>query len=67
MLKYKRIIKDKIVQTLTANPAMSVGDIHAEVMVFIQGLEPWDDGDIERYHNYTLEMITNYVKAKRGE
>lgn len=54
-------------QTLTANPAMSIQDMHDEVMLFIKGLEPWDDGDIERYHNYTLEMIKNYVKAKRGE
>lgn len=67
MLKYKKIIKDKIMQTLTANPAMSIQDMHDEVMLFIKGLEPWDDGDIERYHNYTLEMIKNYVKAKRGE
>lgn len=67
MIKYKRIIKEQIVILFNENPAMSNSDIQAKIMAFIKGLEPWDNSDIEKYDNYTREMVYNYLMAKRGE
>lgn len=67
MIKYKRILKEKIVIIVTDSPDLSIDEVHSKVMSFIKGLEPWDNGDIEKYEAYTREMISNYLRAKRGE
>lgn len=66
MIKYKKLIKEQIVKLFNENPEMSKSDMQSAIINFISGLEPLDDGDIEKYEAQTSEMINNYLKAKRG-
>lgn len=55
-----------IIRMFSVNPDISVDEIHTEVVKFISSSEPLSNKEIEKKSQQFLEMITNYVKAKRG-
>lgn len=66
MKNLKKVIKEMIIRMFSENPVISIDEIHKEVVNFISSSEPLSNKEIEKKSQQYLEMITNYVKAKRG-